>query len=43
VLRALLELGAQLQAVAVNDAGDLVFEPKGDFVDFEGEGGAFGG
>ena len=34
--------GAQLQAVSVTDAGDLVFEPKGDFVDFEGAGGAFG-
>jgi branched-chain amino acid transport system substrate-binding protein len=35
--------GAQLQAVAVNDAGELAFDPKGEFVDFEGAGGAFGG
>jgi len=33
--------GAQLQAVVVKD-GTLTFEPKGDFVDFEGQGGSFG-
>ena len=35
--------GAQLQAVIVDDAGNLTFEPKGDYIDFEGQGGSFGG
>ena len=34
---------AQLQRVGIGPEGNLVFEPTGDLVDFEGQGGSFGG
>ncbi len=34
---------AQLQRVAVDDAGELAFVNVGELIDFEGEGGTFGG